>query len=454
MRTRILIIDDDPDQLALLTHHVEAGRQFRTMTADGGAEGLERVAEEPPDLVLCDLMMPEMDGIAFTARLRESRPTLPVIIVTAKGSEEEAERAFEAGATDFVRKPVVPSVLRARIQRALEEVPRRELLQEAEKARFDPDAILGEHALIEEVRRFVQEVASVRRAPVLLLGESGTGKNLVARAIHAAGEGPNRRFVEINCAAVPESLLEAELFGHEKGAFTDARETKRGLAEVADQGTLFLDEIGSMPPSLQAKLLTFLESRSFRRLGGTEEIEVDLRVIAATNANLEEMVEEEAFREDLYFRLNVASHTLPPLRRIRSDIPLLARHFVRKAAEFFRKPVPELDPASLERLMAYEWPGNVRELRNLIERAMIFRQGEVLEIPLPSPDPAAVSEAPPGEGGLVLPLGLTLEEVEKRYIEATMERADRVSDAAEQLGVSRKVLWARRRDYGLLPEDG
>ncbi|NIP59857.1 MAG: sigma-54-dependent Fis family transcriptional regulator, partial [Gemmatimonadetes bacterium] len=252
----------------------------------------------------------------------------------------------------------------------------------------------------------------------------------------------------------PENLLEAELFGHEKGAFTDARETKRGLAEVADQGTLFLDEIGSMPPSLQAKLLTFLESRSFRRLGGTEEIEVDLRVIAATNAHLETMVEDEAFREDLYFRLNVASHTLPPLRHIRSDIPLLARHFVRKAAEFFRKPVPELDPASVKRLLAYDWPGNVRELRNVIERAMIFRQGEVLEIPLPAPDPAAVSEAAPREGGLVLPLGLTLEEVEKRYIEATMEKADAVAEAAEQLGISRKVLWARRRDYGLLDDEG
>lgn len=450
MKPRILIIDDNPDDLALLTHHVESSREFQTTAVDGGAAGLNQVASEPPDLVLCDLMMPGVDGMEFLRRVRESHPALPVIIVTAVGTELKAERAFEAGATDFVKKPVEPHALRVRIHRALDEAPRQELLEEIEKARFNPESILGDHELVREERRFVREVASVTRAPILLLGESGTGKNLVARAIHGAGgEGANRRFVELNCAAVPENLLEAELFGHEKGAFTDASKTKRGLAEVADGGTLFLDEIGAMPPGLQTKLLTFLESRSFRRLGSTEEIKVDLRVIAATNADLGAMVGEGSFREDLFYRLNVASFTLPPLRHIRSDIPVLTRHFVRKAAEYFAKPVPELDPDCLGPLMEYDWPGNIRELRNVVERAMIFAQGETLEIPAPD-SPQRGPEEASREGDLVLPLGLTLEEVERRYIEATMEDSEAVSDAADSLGITRKVLWSRRKEYGLL----
>lgn len=450
MKPRILIIDDNPDDLALLTHHVESSREFQTTAVDGGAEGLRQVASELPDLVLCDLMMPGVDGMEFLRRVREDHPALPVIIVTAVGTERKAERAFEAGATDFVKKPVEPHGLRVRIHRALDEAPRQELLEEIEKARFNPESILGDHELVREERRFVREVATVTRAPILLLGESGTGKNLVARAIHgASGGGANRRFVDLNCAAVPESLLEAELFGHEKGAFTDASKTKRGLAEVADGGTLFLDEIGAMPPGLQTKLLTFLESRSFRRLGSTEEIKVDLRVIAATNADLRGMVSEGTFREDLFYRLNVASFTLPPLRQLRSDIPLLTRHFIRKAADYFAKPVPELDPDSLDPLMDYDWPGNIRELRNVVERAMIFNQGETLTIPPPG-SPQKANEDAAGDGGLALPLGLTLEEVERRYIEATMDRADAVAEAAETLGISRKVLWSRRKEYGLL----
>ena len=332
--------------------------------------------------------------------------------------------------------------------RALEETPRRELLQEAEQARYDPQAILGSHELVQRVRDFVQEVSSVARAPILLMGESGTGKNLVARTIHGAGKGASRRFVEINCAAVPENLLEAELFGHEQGAFTDASRTKRGLAEVADKGTLFLDEIGAMPASFQSKLLGFLESRSFRRLGSTEEIEVDLRIIAATNSDLRQMVKDGSFREDLFYRLNVASHTLPPLRHIRSDIPLLSEHFVRKAASFFSMPVPELDADSLERLKEYDWPGNMRELRNVIERAMIFNHGSELDIPTPRPGPSPEEHL--SRDGIHLPPGLSLEEVEKRYIEATMTVTDQVSEAAESLGVTRKVLWARRKKYGIL----
>jgi len=302
------------------------------------------------------------------------------------------------------------------------------------------------------VRHFIDHVAEVPGVPALVLGESGTGKNLVARAIHAASRGATYRFVEVNCAALPENLLEPEIFGHEKGAFTDAKKAKRGLAELADGGTLLLDEIGLLSPSLQAKLLTFLESRTFRRVGGTEDIHVDVRIVAATNVDLPGAVEAGRFREDLYYRLNVAQVTLPPLREIRGDIEMLARHFVRKAADYFGKPVPELDTDSIERLRSYDWPGNVRELRNVIERALIFSKGEILTVgPLASAPTSSSAPAAGADGdGVMMPRGLTLDEVERRYIQATLADTEgRIQEAADRLGVSRKVLWMRRKKLGL-----
>jgi two-component system, NtrC family, response regulator AtoC len=268
----------------------------------------------------------------------------------------------------------------------------------------------------------------------------------VARAIHGASLQSTHRFVEVNCAAIPGSLLEAELFGYEKGAFTDARQTKKGLVEVADGGTLFLDEIGSMPLELQAKLLTFLESRAFRRIGSTVDQTVAVRVIAATNVDLAAEARTGRFREDLYYRLNVAAQVLPPLRLIRSDIPAIARQFVKRAAEYFSKPVPEIDAAGDARLQRYDWPGNARELRNVIERSMIFSRTAVLEIPELSPVGANAAEA----SLLPVPRGLTLEEVERLYIEATLlEVGGSVNEAARRLGVSRKVLWQRRKRHGI-----
>jgi transcriptional regulator with PAS, ATPase and Fis domain len=271
-------------------------------------------------------------------------------------------------------------VLLARLARGIADAPARELISKVTEAAYDPHGVIGTHPLVESLRSFIRKVAAVPQVSVLLLGESGTGKSMVARAIHGAGAGSRQRFVEINCAALPAHLLEAELFGYEKGAFTDARQTKKGLVEVADGGTLFLDEVGTIGPEIQAKLLSFLESRSFRRLGSTREASVNVRIIAATNVDLESEVMDGTFREDLFYRLNVASYTLPPLRHIRSDIPVLARHFVGRAASYFGKPVPELDRDGLERLQAYAWPGNARELRNVIERSMIFSQGRTLEI--------------------------------------------------------------------------
>jgi len=450
-RSTILLVDDDADQIALLTAILERDRAYRTVSAGASQQGLELARREAPDLAILDVSMPEMDGIQLTRILRQEFPDMPVVILTGMEGAATAEAAFEAGATDFVTKPVEPRILVTRIHRALEDAPAREILREATRDRFDV-SILGEHPRVQQLRDFIENVAAAARVPSLLLGESGTGKNLVARAIHAASEAAPFRFVEVNCAALPAHLLEAELFGYEKGAFTDARQAKQGLAEAAASGTLFLDEIGTLPLELQAKLLTFLESRTFRRVGSTTDRLSDARIVAATNADLHEEVHAGRFREDLYYRLAVAQFVLPPLREIRSDIPLLAEHFVETAAAYFRRPTPTLDPESARRLQEYDWPGNVRELRNAIERALIFSRDPVLRVGPPPGRPGASNAASPwAPDGLALPLGLTLEEVERRYIEATLEACDeQVARAAEQLGVTRKVLWMRRKRLGLL----
>jgi two-component system, NtrC family, response regulator AtoC len=443
MRAVLFIIDDDPDQLALLTAQLERSRRFQTEAFFRAGDALRKLEHEPPDAIVCDLVMPEIDGVEFTLRLRKLYPTLPVIIATARGTEGDAERALQAGATDFVTKPIETISLITRINRSLDEVPRQELLTSVSKEKFDPHGIVGAHPLIEEVRGFIHNVAAVPQVSVLLLGESGTGKNLVARAIHGSSPNAGRRFVEINCAALPSNLIEAELFGYEKGAFTDAKQAKKGLAEVADGGTLFLDEIGTISPDLQAKLLTFLESRTFRRVGATSEITVNLRIIAATNVDLQNEVARGSFREDLYYRLYVASHVMPALRDISSDVPEMTTHFVERAAKYFGKPVPKVEAESVARLQRHNWPGNARELRNVVERSMIFSRGPLLKV-------ADLGAPAPVTAGIPIPRGLTLDEVERLYIEATLkELGGNINVAADQLGVSRKVLWQRRKKHGL-----
>ena len=446
MNPTVFIVDDEADQVALVTAQLERGRRFATKGFTRADVALDEVRADPPDAVVCGLAAGGTDGVTFTERLRALHRTLPLIIVTSRGNEADAERALEAGATDFVTRPVEPKALETRLRRALEEVPARELLSSVAQIRFDRHGIVGSHPLVQQVREFVDKVATVPQITALLLGESGTGKNMVARAIHGASQQNAHRFVEVNCAAIPASLLEAELFGYEKGAFTDARQTKKGLVEVADGGTLFLDEIGSMPLELQAKLLTFLESRAFRRIGSTVDQTVAVRVIAATNCDLASEARAGKFREDLYYRLNVASQVLPPLRLIRSDIPAIARQFVKRAAEYFAKPVPSIDAEGEARLQRYDWPGNARELRNVIERSMIFSRSTVLEIPELAPAAERAAET----NALPVPRGLTLEEVERLYIEATLhEVGGSVNEAARRLGVSRKVLWQRRKRHGI-----
>jgi DNA-binding NtrC family response regulator len=455
MHRKIYVVDDDVSHSRLLAVNLGRPGQFQFEVFEKAAQLFARCQEEPPDAVITDLLMPGVDGIAVTRTLRATDPRLPIFVLTGHGDIESAVEALKNGATEYLTKPANLDELETLLNRALKERPLKEEAATLERSRqeeYSVGAILGAHPRIDEVRRFVTRVAGTPRATVLLLGESGTGKNLVARAIHYASPQAQGRFVEINCAALPPQLLESELFGHQKGAFTDAKESKRGLIEIADGGTLFLDEIGDISPDLQAKLLNFLESRRFRRVGGTKELEVSLRLITATNRKLEQLVKEGKFREDLFYRISVAVHTLPPLREIREDLPVLADHFRVLFNKEFGRSITALSPAALERLGAWHWPGNVRELRNVMERAMIFAEGAVLDaahLPMLGTTAAAASA---GRGdAFAIPRNLTLAAVEKAYIQATLEACDdRVQQASEILGISRKNLWEKRKKYELL----
>ncbi len=457
MIPKVYILDDDLTYAKLLAANLGRSGRFRNEVFERYEDLADRRAEEPADAVLTDLVMPDLDGIEVTRRIRQSDPHLPIFVLTAHADLDTAIEALKAGATGYLTKPVNLDELTTQLDRALEERPLREevaSIQQVRQEEFSVRAILGKHPRVDEVRQFVRRVADIPRPTVLLLGESGTGKNLVARAIHYSSPHTDGRFVEINCSALPAQLLEAELFGYQKGAFTDARESKRGLIEVADSGTLFLDEIGDLPPELQAKLLNFLESRRFRRLGGTEEIEINQRIITATNRDLEDAVRKGEFRADLFYRISVATHSLPALRDIKGDLPLLANHFRDVFNAEFRKEVTHISATALELLEDWDWPGNVRELRNVIERAMIFADGsELQEGDLPELGTIEILDRPTGDGteSFLISKGLTLAEAEREYIRKTLAACDdSIQRAAEILGISRKNLWEKRKKYGLL----
>ena len=450
MRPKIYIVDDDRMFATLLEANLGRAGEFDVRIFQNPLECLEVMVDEPPDALLTDLYMPEMDGSEVARRVRQRSPHLPIFVLTARSDVDTAIEAMKAGANEYFAKPVNVTELTTILRKALDARP---LLEEASsmrkerRERYSLPALIGEHPRMSAVRDFIRGVASARSVSVLFLGESGVGKNLAARIVHHASEESTGRFVELNCAALPPSLLEAELFGYMRGAFTDAKESKPGLVEVADGGTLFLDEIAELPLSLQVKLLNFLESRRFRRLGGTRELTVDLRVITATNRPLEQLVAEQAFRQDLYYRISVASHTLPSLRDIASDIPLLADSFLRKLSRELGKDVERISPEAMEVLQSWSWPGNARELHNVLERALIFAKGSELR----------VKDLPPLEGGatagdqpFAMPRGLTLKEVEREYIRLTLDaHGENVAESAESLGISRKNLWEKRKRHGL-----
>ncbi|MCK5051435.1 MAG: sigma-54-dependent Fis family transcriptional regulator [Candidatus Cloacimonetes bacterium] len=374
---KILIIDDDPQIRMLLNDRLEMNKYIVTQ-AENGIQGLDLIQRENPDLVLLDLMMPEMDGMEVLNRINCEHPDLTVIILTAFGTIEKAIEAMKLGAYDFLPKPCKPDHILLVVKKALERKGFKEEIQFLkDEIESQYDMFIGESKEMKRVMEMAHRVAA-GKTTVLVGGESGTGKQLLSRAIHDMSDRSDKPFVQVNCTTLSEHLLESDLFGHERGAFTGAHQMKKGRVEMAHRGTLFLDEIGDLTPSIQAKLLHFLEQNEFERVGGMSPMKVDVRVIAATNKNLKDEVKEGKFREDLYFRLNVVNLTLPPLRKRAEDIKLLAQYFLANFNRILQKKVKKINSEALNIMKKYHWPGNIRELENVIERAIVLTPEDVI----------------------------------------------------------------------------
>jgi DNA-binding NtrC family response regulator len=457
----ILLVEDKDSLRAMLRLALE-GQGHAVIEARDQKEAVEALANMRPGVVLSDLRLPEGDGFGVLRAAKELDPEMPVIVMTAFGSIEDAVAAMKEGALDFLAKPVDPDHLLLLVERALSQrrlVTENMLLKEELALRRGAPQIVGDHPKLKQMTMALQRAAS-SDATVLLEGESGTGKELFARALHALSARADGPFVAINCAAIPETLLETELFGHEKGAFTGAANRKPGKFEVAHRGTLFLDEIGDLPLPLQAKILRALEEKRFERVGGTASLQVDVRVVAATNKNLKAAVAARQYREDLYFRLSVFPISIPPLRERSEDIPTLARYFIDRFCRDLNKKALMLAPAAIDDLCAYMWPGNVRELQNCIERAVILTEGDTihsrhLNLLLRSPAPVETADGDPWDsvdlsGTLADASRRAVSEVERRKIEQALKDAsgNRVR-AAELLQIPQKMLVGKLREYRL-----
>ena len=459
MKKRIYIVDDEPK---LRTLFVKALRRdgFEANAFNNPPALLERMdGGETPDVILTDLIMPNMSGLELMEALKKREATVPVIMMTGNSTIQTAVEAMRLGAFHYLQKPINLEEMRALLSKALELHDAKQELAEiksSEQAKYPIEGVMGSSEAIERVRDTIRMLRDVPGTIVLIRGETGTGKNLVAKTVHHNSVRNTGRFMEINCAALPDNLLEAELFGYEKGAFTDARAAKPGLLEVADGGTVFLDEIDSMSVSLQAKLLSFLESRTFRRLGGVDDLRVSTRILCATNAKLEERVKNKEFRKDLFYRINVVNLRLPPLRAMGRDILLIAAELVRGFNRELKRDVQGFTHEAEEKLLAHSWPGNVRELRNVIERAMIFTKGsriQAADVVLSAGD--GLEEAPAedeDEGGdrFRFPSGGSLEDLERAYILHTLQHGDAsYAEVSRVLGISKKTLWEKRKRYNL-----
>jgi DNA-binding NtrC family response regulator len=457
---RILIVDDEAIVADTLSEMLQ-GWGYETAVARDGREGLAAVEEFYPSVVISDVYMPNLDGFGLLRGVRELHPETAVILLTGQGTVEMALRAIqEEGAFHYFEKPIDFSKLRLVVERASEFAEaRREnvALRRQLRDRGAFGELVGTSDPMRQIYALIEQVAP-SSASVLITGESGTGKELVARTIHNLSPRKNSGFVAINCSAIPETLMESELFGHERGAFTGAATRRLGCFEIANGGTLLLDEISEMPVSLQAKLLRVLEDRKIRRLGGTGETPVDVRVLAATNRDPAEAVSEGTFREDLLYRLNVISIDLPPLRLRKDDIPLLSQHLVAQLAERHARPARFLSAAAVEALQSHTWPGNVRELRNIIERAVIICSGETIERHHLAPYPLEQRKHARSEDTVLLPVGTPIEEVERRMILRTLQKTENnKTRAAELLQISLKTLHNKLRLYreqGHIPSDG
>jgi len=473
LKPRILVIDDEAairDSLRMILEYED----YEFVGAPSGTEGIALVKRDPPDMVVLDIKMPGMSGLETLAEIRKLDPALPVAMISGHGTITDAMQATRLGAFDFIEKPFTSERVLVTVAKGLE---LRELRQENRELKLAMEAryeIVGDSPALGTVLEAVKRAAPTN-ATVMLLGESGVGKELVARTIHRNSPRASQRFIQVNCAAIPEELIESELFGHEKGSFTGATEKQTGKFEQADRGTIFLDEIGDMSPKTQAKVLRVLQEQEVERLGSARTIKVDVRVIAATNKNLEQAIQRGEFREDLYFRLNVIPIIVPPLRERREDIPQLVQHFARRTSEEHNIKVKRFDARALETLQRYRWRGNIRELRNTIERVMIMTPAEVIraeDLPPdmrgdspsrpPAQEPVTVAPQAPSDGGAestapVTPPAGTLREfkdaAERAYlVQKLRENNWNISKTAEVIDTPRSNLYKKLEQYAIKQE--
>ena len=455
----ILVVDDEPNYQIVLSELLR-DEGYEVFTADSGISGLKIARETDLDLVISDMKMPGMDGIELLAKLKEFNQHLPVILITAYAEVEKAVEAMHLGAFTYLAKPFSNEQLLASVNKAVEHYG---LVREIKRLRSEAmpksgfGGMIGKNPGMLAVYQLIEKVAPTPSS-VLVTGESGTGKELVARAIHNLSDRRDAPFISVNCAALAENLLESELFGHEQGAFTDAVAMRKGRFELADTGTLFLDEIGEMPVSLQAKLLRVLQERCFERVGGNTVLNVDVRILAATNKDLKDEVEKGNFREDLYYRLNVIHIHLPPLRERVDDIPALVNHFLDKNAKRLGRKKIEISPEALRLLVSLPWEGNIRELENTIERAAILCNNDRIEAEDVQPDSSELPAPQEWSTGLELsqfiPEGLSLSEVlngiEEKLVRQALEEANNVqARAAEKLGITKSLLQYKMKKYKL-----
>ncbi|TMQ53957.1 MAG: sigma-54-dependent Fis family transcriptional regulator [Candidatus Eisenbacteria bacterium] len=450
MKLSVLVVDDEVLIRKSLTKVLRA-RGYAVEPASTGAEGLQKVTELRPQVMILDMRLPDTDGLSVLRRVREMDPLLQVIVITAFGDVQSAVDAMKLGACDFLRKPYEMEDIVLAVQAAgqtFRQASELDLYRRQAWRQFSGEEIIGRSGPMREVRELIGKVVRSKATSVLITGESGTGKELVARAIHYRADRAKAPLMEVNCSSFHENLLENELFGHERGAFTDAGDTKKGLVELCDGGTLFLDEVADMSLPTQAKLLRFIDHRNFKRVGGAQDISVDIRIVAATNKDLEAEVRAGRFRGDLYFRLKVVSIHMPRLQDRGDDVLLLARHFLREFARKFQKRFGEISPPAAQMLRDYAWPGNVRELRNLIERVVLLEEGRRLQPEHLSAEftgrvAVAAEAAPAAKDAIALP---TLAQMEADHIgEVLRLTAGNKSRAARILGISRQGLIEKLR---------
>lgn len=457
MPAKILVVDDEAKMRRILQMMLEENG-YQAALAEDGEKALDKIKGANFDLVITDMKMPGKDGLELLRDIRKINEELPVIVMTAYGTVPTAVKAMKAGAYDYILKPFDLEEMKAVVEKALtmEKLLRRSrYLQEELEAKYQFEDIIGKSPKMQEVFKLISQVAPTK-STVLISGESGTGKELIARAIHFHSPREKEPLIVVSCAALPETLLESELFGHVKGAFTGAHRDRRGRFELADGGTIFLDEVGAMSLNLQAKLLRVLQEKEFERVGGTGSIPVDVRIIAATNQDLKKAIEEGTFREDLYYRLNVVPIHLPPLRERKDDIPLLAYHFLRRYSQELRKNIKEVTPEALELMVNYDWPGNIRELENAIERAIVLGTGERLPadaLPLPLANESAIKKIDDNLSYQEAKKEI-LQSFEKRFFSKVLSKArGNVSQAARLAQLDRKNLYQKMKELNLNPKD-